>query len=169
MTKIATARMDIVPLETADAVVVHRLFGAPGVRRFLFEGDEVEGTFVDDIITASRQDFSSTGAGLWGLRDVEHENHGALWGIAGIHRARTAPEVIIALDPERWQQSLGTEALTAIFACVRGQGRLRTLSATADWENLASRRLLERAGMIATKRVTDNGRDCACYQLDWER
>ena len=73
-----------------------------------------------------------------------------------------------------WGKGLATEALLPVVEWARGQQSIYRVWALCDAENVASARVLEKAGMkregllrrnILHPNVSDEPRDCYCYAV----
>jgi ribosomal-protein-alanine N-acetyltransferase len=161
---IQTARMELRPLRSADGDLVHRMWTNPDVRRFLFDDQIVPRARVDEEIAASAARFGAGTCGLWAMRDLRGD---ALVGFCGYRPFHDPPQLqlLYGLDPACWGKGFATEAARAMLRhgfLVHG---FDPIVACTDAPNVASVRVMERAGMRFEKRVMVDGLDTIYYVL----
>lgn len=135
---------------TLDDVARHgRTFADPLVTRYLPRGPY---QVADAVAIASRtinyflEHWERRGFGVWAVVD---KKSGDLIGQCGLNVLAEAPEteVLYLLDRPYWAQGLATEAArSAIEIGFRDVGLTRIVGLTAP-DNLASQRVLEKAGL----------------------
>jgi len=102
--------------------------------------------------------------------DAEHDG---LVGLIGFHATgELAPEVGYWLGKAFWGQGFASEALAAAVGWARDAWRRRCLLACHHVDNLASARVLSRAGFLHTGRVEPKpcrarGQDVTCRWMAW--
>ncbi|HEY1520690.1 MAG TPA: GNAT family N-acetyltransferase [Solirubrobacteraceae bacterium] len=118
-----------------------------------------------DGLAAKVDHWDRQGFGLWLLRDRED---GALLGRGGLQYTYTAGlhdvEAAWAIVPRRWGQGLATELA---FACVEvgfGQLVLREIVAFTLPDNIASRRVMEKAGFEYERDIVHAGLPHVLYR-----
>lgn len=147
---ILTERLLIRPFVADDAEPLVALFADPRVHRFVGDGVALA---IDDArlwVDRSRGNLDRHG---YGTGAVVARNDPRLIGWAGFARPDDgSEEIIYGLSVDHWGCGYGREILTALldFAASRGIAPVR---ATVDPQNLASIRLLDRAGF----RLTEHG------------
>jgi ribosomal-protein-alanine N-acetyltransferase len=150
-----TPRLVLRPVAQDDVEDVWRLLTLPDVRRYLCDDRvlprETVGGIVADHIAVAPQ-----GLGMWILL---HE--GRFAGIAGLkHVAQVLVDIVpslageveptVALDPALWGRGLAGEALGAVLAHGFATLGLSGIAGVCDVPNLASARMLARAGFRET-------------------
>lgn len=161
---IETDRLLLRPLAPADAEAMHALWTDPAVRRYLFDDEIIPRAVVDDEIAGSARLMAARGYGLWAvrLRDT-HE----IVGFCGYRFFHEPPQLqlLYGLAPAYWRRGLATEAARAMIRYGLDVNGFERIIASADAPNVASHRVLERAGMRFMKRETVNGLDTVYYEL----
>lgn len=161
--RLATARLELRPLTTADLDAAHALWTDPDVRRYLWDDLVIPVETAREVLARSRTDFESRGFGLWGLYEPEAP---ALIGFCGCRSTPDdGPELMFGLIPSRWHQGLAAEASHAVLAHVFDTLRLAQVVAATDVPNAASARLLERLGFVRTGRRLVDGLDTSFFRL----
>lgn len=147
-----TPRLRLRPAAHSDADALWALWTDPAVRRFLWDDrvispSEAAATLGDCLALAP------IGLGLW-VAEVRDAN--ALVGCAGLLPVSTAAaydprlaglvEPLVALAPAVWGHGYAGEALDALLAHAAGALGLARLAGVTDVPNVASDRMLQRAG-----------------------
>jgi RimJ/RimL family protein N-acetyltransferase len=146
--RLLTARLVIRSFRPSDAAGMLAVFGDPVVRKYLppFPDPTLETMRASvDRRMAMERDH---GHGLWA---VERRDTGELIGDSGLMLVEgTGPEVEIAYHYKQtaWNKGYGTEAAIASLAEGFGRIGLERVIAICFPENVASWRVMEKAGMI---------------------
>ena len=142
----------------ADAEVMRTLPAGKPIARQDFE-TRVTGLMVDH--------WREHGFGPW---VVTHKADGALIGHCGLKYwpDSTDVEVFYALAKRYWGQGLATEGARASLHYGFEVCGLDHIIAAAFVDNAASRRVLEKIGMIYTGEMTFTGRTAATYVIERE-
>ena len=123
-----------------------------------------------DGLAAKAAHWERHGFGMWLLRDRET---GEMVGRGGLQHTFTAGlqdvEAAWAIVPERWRQGLATELANACVTVGFGQLGLRSIVAFTLPDNVASRRVMEKAGLQAAGTVLHSGIPHLLYRLSAER
>lgn len=150
-----TSRLVLRPVAAADTEAVWRLLTDPDVRRYLcddlvFPRETVAAIVAEHLAVAPR------GLGMWiAERDGAFAGIAALKAVAAV-LADLVPvlkgeiEPTIALWPAFWGRGLAGEALGAVLAHGFGALGLARIAGVCDAPNLASARMLARAGFRET-------------------
>jgi RimJ/RimL family protein N-acetyltransferase len=143
---------DLVPLHLDPEVCRH----LGGVR----SPAETEG-----YLKANLAHWDEHGFGLWVVRTLD----GRFAGRAGIRHVEVegAPEIEIAYTFRRdlWGQGLATEAAQALVAIWRERRLSRSLVGIVDLPHTASRRVMEKIGLVYERDATYHDSDVALYRL----
>jgi RimJ/RimL family protein N-acetyltransferase len=149
--RITTPRLNLRPLEPADAPAVFAYRSLPEVFRYQnwLPADAAEvGRLIEDQRT--------TGPGVpgtWSSSAIILKEDGAVIGDLGVHFAandRGEVEIGITLSPEYQRHGFALEALEAALGYIFLHLTLDGVSASVDPRNTRSIHLLERAGMRRT-------------------
>lgn len=161
---IRTKRLLLAPLTAADASVMHAIWTSAGVRRFLFDDEILSFDRACELIRESERLWHEERCGLWGVRVADE---GALIGFAGFWYFRDPPEreLLYGIAEEQWGRGLATEAARAILDYGFESLGFAECMGSTDWENIASRRVMEKLGMRFDRRVVVEGLDTAFYRL----
>jgi RimJ/RimL family protein N-acetyltransferase len=162
--ELSSGRLSLRPIETAEAADLHRLWMDKRVRHFLWDGKVIPPAQTEEITVKSRRLFEESGFGIWGVhaRDAD-----LLIGFAGYWYVRTPPslELLYGVAADYWNRGIATESSRCVVRYgfeVLGFGRI---DASADAENAASVRVMEKLGMAFGKRETVDGLDTVFYAL----
>ena len=162
-----TPRLRLRPLEAHDLDRLTQIWTDPDVARFLLTRPR------DRTQVAERLRAMLEHARLWGMWAIELRATGGLIGRCGFYPytgegARGGgpePELAFLLAREQWGQGLATEAARgALDALFRAHQPERAV-ALADPGNAASRRVLEKLGMRADRRVVVQGVEAVMYAM----
>jgi ribosomal-protein-alanine N-acetyltransferase len=125
----------------------------------------------EEFLERGEAGWSSGSAFLWSLW---LKSDGGLAGVIEARVDRHSVNLGYALCRRLWRQGLMSEALDFVARWSLAQPAIFRVWATCDVENLASARLLERAGMqregilrrwIVHPNLDAEPRDCFCYAL----
>jgi ribosomal-protein-alanine N-acetyltransferase len=120
-------------------------WGAPDVRRFLFDGAMLSPAEVTEAIEDSGRHFTAGGYGLWLIH--EHDGTG-LVGTAGLRPLDDIGlEIFYSLMPGSWGKGYATEAARAVVEHALGPLGLPEVLAEVDEGNAASVAVVKRLGM----------------------
>ena len=158
---LATARLSLVPVEHTNVDWLQWHWNLPGVRRYLWDDEEVPRERVVEEIATSDAHFATDGWGMWLLHvagSLGEAGPGGMIGTCGLHddlcdaEALGWPgamvEVVFTIDPSLWNLGLAGEAGEAVLAHGHGSCGLSIIGSGHDRENVASGRVLSRIGMV---------------------
>ncbi|GBD25020.1 hypothetical protein HRbin30_00334 [bacterium HR30] len=153
-----TARLVLRPVNAGDIEELHQIWIAPGVRRFLFDGQVLEWSQASRMIEQSCNLYEREGTGLWLAR---HRTDKEAIGFAGFWYFREPPELelLYGVAETYWGQGYATEAATAVLRYGVEVLGIRRIVASADAGNRASIRVMEKLGMRIVRRAVVDGRD----------
>ena len=142
---LCTERLVLRPVTADDHAVLLAHWGAPDVRRFLFDGAMLSAAEVSEAIQDSTRDFGRAGYGLW----LIHEKDPAgLVGTTGLRPLEDIGlEIFYSLAPGSWGTGYATEAARAVLDHALGPLGLPDVLAEVDEGNTASIAVIERLGM----------------------
>lgn len=161
--ELETERLQLWPVTIEDAAVLHAIWTDPGVRRYLWDDIEIPRTRADAVVASSVADWQAREYGLW---LVHLRSSGEPIGFCGLRPASwcDAPELLFGLLPTHWGQGLATEAACAVLEDAFDRIGLDEVVAAADAPNVASTRVLVRAGLIQERRGSLNGLDTVFFR-----
>lgn len=173
MTRIETARLLLRPWHADDLGAYLRLFADPQVVRFISDGRPLPAERVVGFSTHFLQQWRRRGFGPFAAID---KASGQWIGEIGLNHLDEWPgphkvEVGFELLPSHWGRGLATEGA---LACVRfgfEVQRLERIISVTNPANLASRRVMEKAGLTYQGLVPYRGHQTAWYAIDratWE-
>ncbi len=154
---ITTARLLCEALEPAHAGELARLMNDPRVARTLSPNGlppAPGGTPAD--LAVKQAEWELNGFGLWLLRD---RSTGEMVGRGGLqHTSATGVqevEIGWSIVPERWGQGLATELALACVEIAFDDLGLASVIAYTRPDNIASRRVMDKAGLLYEREFTD--------------
>jgi RimJ/RimL family protein N-acetyltransferase len=146
--ELSTPRLSLRPARSDDLAAVHRLWTAPAVRRFLFDGRVLGADEVRDFLARSDESFRSRGYGLWVGFEPEDPALAAFAALLAPADPSEPPSLIHGVRPADNGRGLATEAARAVLAHAFGALALPRVHADVDAPNAASVRVLEKLGMV---------------------
>ncbi len=160
--EIETTRVRLRPLTPADLDVLHQLWTHPRVRKYLWDSEVILPEQTASVIKTSTGLFTEKGFGLWGVTPQAAND---LIGFAGYWFFRDPPELelLYGIAADHWGRGLATEAARALV-----RYGFEQLDFT-DAPNVASVRVLEKAGLQFERRAVRGGLDTVYYRLRRER
>ena len=168
--ELSTERLILRPPESRDARAIFEAFASdPEVTRFLRW--HPHRTLADSQrAMASRLDRLETGEELSWLLSLRSD--GTVLGVFSAWPGDGEVEIGFALGRKSWGQGLMTEAVRSVVAWAFELVQARRVWATCDAENLASARVLEKAGLhweglleahAIHPNISPDPRDCLLY------
>jgi ribosomal-protein-alanine N-acetyltransferase len=147
----STARLEFSPLAPADRDELHALFVEPEVRRYLWDDEEIPPEQTAAVIAGSAELFAQKREGLWAVR-----LHGQpeIVGFAGYWYFFEPPErqILFGLQPGVWGRGLAVELAGELLRYGFEELGLDEIVGCTDEPNLASQKVMERAGMAVIGR-----------------
>jgi RimJ/RimL family protein N-acetyltransferase len=161
---IETARLRLRPLVAEDLDAIHGIWVEPGARRYLWDDEQISREKAETVLASSVESFENCGFGIWA---VIHRENGDLIGFCGLRFLDGTPEIelIYGISTPYWGMGLATEAARAAIRYGFEEGGLGRIVGIADTENIASRRVLEKAGMRFEQHTSDEGRNETHYEI----
>jgi ribosomal-protein-alanine N-acetyltransferase len=164
---ITSTRLCFRPFSRQDIDDLHRLWNDPGVRKYLWDDEEVPRQRVQSIIENNFASFAAQGFGLWAVSLLEHDE---LIGFSGFWHFHDPPklELIFGFSPAYWKQGFAGEAVKRMLHFGFHDLSFARIEGSTDAANRDSARVMERAGMKFWKRETTNGLDTLYYAISRE-
>jgi ribosomal-protein-alanine N-acetyltransferase len=165
--EIETERLRMRPFSQEHLDKLSRIYNEPGVRKFLWDDEPVSPEMTRETIDASIESFANEGFGLWVLIDKRRDE---VIGFCGLRHAlhTTGIELLYAMTTERWGGGFTTEAARACLRHAFEQTNLNRIIAAANIENIASYKVLEKAGMKHDGRGRFNNEELFYYAISRE-
>jgi RimJ/RimL family protein N-acetyltransferase len=164
--RVETERLLLERHTLADAAELSELLRDPRVARTLSPNGLPPGE--REVISALRskvEHWDRYGFGFWMIRD---RVTGEMVGRGGLQHTFVggADEVEVgwAIIPKRWGQGLATELAMAAVGVARDQLRLASIVAFTLPQNVASRRVMEKAGFVYEREITHVGLPHVLYR-----
>lgn len=163
-----TERLIFRPLAASDDVHLFELDSNPKVHTYLGNEPVTDIQQVRDVIANIQWQYSEFGVGRMAtlLKDT-----GEFIGWAGLKRERNVPRYGIFYDlgyrfmPQYWGKGYASEAAAFFVKYGFEVLKLDKINAYADADNLASRRVLEKAGLRFVEYFDYEGTEEAWYEL----
>jgi RimJ/RimL family protein N-acetyltransferase len=160
-----TDRLVIRRLRPEDFDDFHALCGDPVAMRYMGDGQPLTAEQTRKWIEVSLANYAERGWGCFGVT-MRNSDRDRLIGFCGFARPADRPgiiELIYAFLPEQWGNGFATEAARAVIAFGFQQAGMARIEATVNTENDASKRVLEKVGMVFEKRVTEEDGEVVEY------
>ena len=157
---IETARCWLEPVIERDRHDVEALYANEAVRRHL--GGLVVGTAFEKRFASM---LEGAGSRTWAIRE---KLTGSFVGLVMLtqHNDGRDVEISYQLLPGYWRRGLAAEAISTTIGYAWNVMGLPRIVAETQAVNRRSRRLLERVGMIASRRLRRYGEEQIVYELD---
>jgi ribosomal-protein-alanine N-acetyltransferase len=140
-----TERLQLRPLRESDADQLFRLYSDPSVSSYVGRHTRA------DVEEELRFDIAHQAAYGWAMWAVQERAGGAFVGACGLRPLEMrGPEVELAYDlfPRFWGRGLAGEAAAATISLALGELALERVIGVVKPAHLASRRVLEKAGLV---------------------
>lgn len=162
--EIETARLRLRLVTTDNVDDMHRLLIDPDVRKYLCDDKVMPREQVASMVDQSLASFETKDFGLWAAFPHEEDT---LIGFGGFWFFFEPPELqlIYAVAPTHWGKGLATEIARAMMRYGFEELSLDCIIASADAPNLASLRVMEKAGMTFEKQACINGQELMYYAI----
>ena len=144
---IQTPHMTLCPLRSEDAIVLHRIYQSEGVLRYFPNPAPPALEKVQRFIAGQQAHWEKYGYGNWGIMPAGEKE---IIGWAGLQYLPelNETEVGFLLDRPFWGKGYATEAALASLKYGFGNFSLDHIIALVHPDNLASRRVIEKSGMV---------------------
>jgi ribosomal-protein-alanine N-acetyltransferase len=163
--EIETERLRLRPLRAADRNDLHHLFTDPDVRRYLWDDQvlPIEQTWA--VVSESLRRFGTDGSGLWA---VSRSGRSPVAGFGGYWPFPAGLEILFGLAPVHWGRGLATELVRTLLRYGFEELGLDRVDGSSDAPNVASLRVMQKAGMHEVERSEKGGRETVRYSLSRE-
>lgn len=145
-----TSRLLVRHFVPEDAGALFKVHSNPKVAQHMGDGKPLTYEICVKWIEISMQNYQNKG---FGASAVVEKSTGELIGCCGIiydseRSEPEIPEIIYSFDPKKWGQGLASEIVPAMLDYGLQRCGLQRILATIAPENLASQRVVEKAGMV---------------------
>lgn len=141
-----TPNLQIRKLVPADFEDMYSVYSDPLAMRWVDDGQPIGRSECQDWIGVTQRNYLDRG---YGMSVIVESATGCVVGFCGlVHpRGQEVAEIKYALKQNYWGRGYATEAATAMLVYGRNVLGLNQIIATIAPENIASQRVLEKAGM----------------------
>lgn len=166
MKTLKTKRLTIRPLENADLKAFFAVTGDTVVMRFVGDNQPLSLELTQRWIEVSQRNYATKGYGCMAVIETSSTDFIGYCGLV-VGEDTNAPELIYAFKPSVWGKGYATEAAHAMLEFGLVDCGLDVIEATADPDNLASVRILEKLGFTWTRTHVDvHGLPTAFFKLE---
>ncbi len=166
MPEVETARLRLRQFTLADLDNIYQIWTDPDVRKYLWDDEIISKEKAESVLTHSIEFFQQNGFGIWA---VFHKEQDELIGFCGFRFNDTSEiEILYGLATPYWGKGLTTEAVKAAIRYAFEEHDFERLIGVANVENIASWRVMEKAGMKHEKRSLYNNQDVIYYAIALE-
>lgn len=153
------------PLLENDIEAIYQIWINDHIRKFLFDNVIISKQQAMDEITGSIQLFEKYRYGLWG---VFLENNDTMIGFTGYRNFYKPPELhmLYGLLPEYCGRGYATILAKMMIKYGFEEVGFDTIIANTDTLNVASARVMEKAGMVFDKKAVKNGIETIYYRYE---
>ena len=147
-----------------DFEPLYALYSDPESMRYVGNGQPISKAQCEEWFTVTKANYAKRGYGMFALVHLES---GQVVGFAGlVHPGGQAePEVKYAFLRSYWGMGFASEVVPRLLAYGAAQHGLHRIVATVAPGNVASQRVLVKAGMgLAHRRQNDDGSTTLVYQ-----
>lgn len=166
-TVLSTQRLTLTTWVEEDLDDLALLHSDPETMRYVRSGRPESRDESRDLLASYLREQVDPGWTKWRVTD----RHGWMVGRAGFGGHGRDRELGYTIRRDMWGQGMASEIAQALVRWHRkrnGSGQRVRLLAYVAVENLPSRRVLEKAGLVSTGYAGHNGMNCAVYELDSE-
>lgn len=159
-----TARLRLRHLDHQDYADLMQVYGDPEAMRWVDDGEPITPEDCRRWIDVTLRNYQVRG---YGMSALEHRESGQVVGFCGVVHPgqQEVPEIKYALKRNYWGLGLATEAVRGMLDYFYRQFPAPRVIATVDPDNLASRRVLEKAGLALRETILDEaGRPTLVYE-----
>jgi ribosomal-protein-alanine N-acetyltransferase len=165
--ELVSERLTLRPVGDDDVETLHAIWTEEPVRRFLWDGEVIPFERTRDIVRRSRALFEEKDFGIWGVRERSLDE---LVGFAGFWYFRSPPwlELLFGVAPNHWGRGVATEVSRRLLGYAFDDLGFDAVDASTDAGNVASVRVMEKAGMHFRRRAIVDGLDTLFYRCERE-
>ncbi|MGD1904475.1 MAG: GNAT family N-acetyltransferase [Leptolyngbyaceae cyanobacterium] len=156
VTLFQTERIICRRLLPSDIDEMYAVYSDADAMRWVDDGQPIQRSECNKWLTVTLGNYESRG---YGMSTLVSRGDGAVIGFCGLVHPNNQPEAEIkyALHRRFWGAGLATEAVKGMLEYGRCELQISAVIATVASENIASRRVLLKAGMQEAKRYDESG------------
>jgi RimJ/RimL family protein N-acetyltransferase len=141
-----TPRLFARQIEPADVTAMHKVYGDADAMRWVGDGKPLDLSECRHWIEVTLRNYAKRGYGMFALAS---RDTGAIIGFCGLVHpgGQSEAELKYALSRAYWGKGLATEAAAAMLSFAASAQGIERVIATVDPDNIASQRVLLKAGM----------------------
>jgi [ribosomal protein S5]-alanine N-acetyltransferase len=161
-----TPRLFVRHLVTSDNDSMFAIYGNPDVTKWMGDGTTLTRELCEKWIAVSLRNYATKG---FGASAVIEKDTGEFIGCCGIvyDPERQEPEIIYAFHPTSWGKGYASELVPEMLKYGLDQCGLPYVLATIHFENTASQRIVEKAGMVfLAKESESDGSFTLVYRME---
>ena len=164
MVNLRTRRLRLDPVVPSDLDSLHELWTEPVVRQYLWDDEIIARETVAEIITTSQESFETKGHGLWLAR---LGNEAELAGFGGFWHFHQPPqlELLFGIAPTHHGRGLATELAEQLIEFGFSQLGFDPIVGSTDLGNVASQRVMTKAGMTFDRQEVSAGLETLYFQI----
>ena len=155
------------PIKLSSLPRLAAIWSDPDVTRLLpSRGQPISSSKTEKSIRSLVEHWQSKGYGVWEI--VENDNTDFMVGYCGLRYLEEIDEteVLYGLDRAYWDKGIATQAAIAAITYGFEHTNLQRIVGLSFPENAASRRVMEKAGLVYEKRTCVFGLDAVCYAIE---
>jgi RimJ/RimL family protein N-acetyltransferase len=162
MPEIETDRLLLRQFSLGDLDALAQIFADPEVVRHLGSGQPASRDETETALSSIIAHWGRHGFGRWA---AIHRPTNSLVGYGGLRSFHGEPELVYLLKKSHWGMGLATEMARACLKFGFEELRFERVIAMAKTANVASHRVMEKAGMCFERAASIYGMEVVCYSL----
>lgn len=161
LTLFQTERLDVRRLDAADVDALLAVYGDQDAMKWVGDGNPLDRSMCERWVDVTERNYATRG---YGMSAVELRSTGEVIGFCGLVHPDGTPiaELKYAFLRPHWGHGYATETARAMLEYGAREFGLSEILATAYSENLASHRVLQKAGMKEARRVLEDDGSTTC-------
>ncbi len=163
--QLETDRTFLIPFQTHENLLFHRINTDPFVRKNLWDNDIISLDTAQEIMNANAQYFTERQFGLWKIQDKESKH---ILGYAGLWYFfdESQPQLLYALLEPYTGKGLATECASQVVNYALEILGFDYVIAATDQNHSVSQRVAQRIGMRFVEERVENGKRTYFYRID---
>lgn len=161
---IETSRLLLRQFTCNDLNDIYRIWTDSDVRKYLWDDEVISKEKAETTLNYCIDFFQENGFGIWA---IIHKQQDELIGFCGFRFLDDTPEIelLYGISSQYWGRGLTQEAVKAVIKHGFEEHHFDRIVGLANIENIASWRVMEKAGMNYEKRTLYNNQDVVFYSL----
>lgn len=162
MDLIETARLHLRLFTPGDLEDLYPIFSEPEVVKYMKTGAPVSIEETETALMSIINHWEQHGFGRWA---VVLKETGKLIGYGGLRNLYGTPELVYLLDKHCWNMGLATELAKACLKWGFEERHFERIIAVTRPDHMASRRVMEKIGMVYETDATYHGTHVVLYSI----